>query len=328
MFKTLIATCLLTFSCSSGQLRQVVPKRVYDNATQLSGFYNLKDTLGHVDVNTFYIGNDANPFNCYVYSLEEGMYIKMDSLTITQTQVSANSWSHSFYFYLFNGTDDPIDSYIVTCTNEDLSLQNDEAQNLLIYFPTPYVPSSVFQSNLSRFFEFFTSGSNAYIDYYVGWYFLNIYSNSVEFEVVGNVTANNNLYATLSYYSGVVQCDYNSYLNPNSVDMPYQPLVMYKNGSWQITNRNIYLNITKMPKYVYDQMALVGTFTYVPQDNMNATFGDLFFGIADTPIYFISRLFSFELFGVNLMVAFTGLLTLVLVLCCIRKFGFGQIFGG
>lgn len=70
----------------------------------------------------------------------------------------------------------------------------------------------------------------------------------------------------------------------------------------------------------YNELSQIGVFSYVRDTQYDDTdFHDLLFTIMDTPIYFFSRLFDFQFFGVNLYIALSGLITLAIVVIIIRK---------
>lgn len=77
----------------------------------------------------------------------------------------------------------------------------------------------------------------------------------------------------------------------------------------------------KMTQNEYNRWQSYGVFGYVPQVQPGEyEFDDLFFSLVDTPIYFVYSIFNWKLFGANLFIAFTGLVSFALVLILFRRF--------
>lgn len=316
MIKTLLATIIVTLSCSgTSSLKVATPKRA-NVIQEISGFYCLKDTLGSMDLQSFYFGDTTSPFRYYVYSYDENLFIPMNNMTISQ-QVVSNVW----YLNIVNSNYDESngtlnDQYIVTVNSHDLSAQGNKAKNFYIYVSTPYTVNSQ-TGNYGRFMEFFTNYCNVYMTSYTGWYSFNDVLGD-DYQLLGNFSANNTLYGYLDYVGNTNIL----FQNPERF-YPDRPqgvsYYLYKDGSWQNQNKNVYMQVTMFPKYVYDNMTNHGVFAFIPYDIQVNSFQDFFFSIMDSPVYYLYSLFNFNLFGMNLFFAFCGLITLCIVVIVIKK---------
>lgn len=73
-----------------------------------------------------------------------------------------------------------------------------------------------------------------------------------------------------------------------------------------------------LPKYVRNALESYGIFQYV-NDTPPTTWYEMILSTMDAPIYYLRQLLSFELFGINLFIAFSGLMTLLVVIFVIKK---------
>lgn len=350
MFKTLLLCGLLTFSsglnsyvdksndnCVIGHdnsvsdlsnVRLIRNPYLSDTPYTFFGTFNFKDTFDfdylnqHIveDQYRFVIDADLNKF-CPFYdwqsstSLGDVKYISY----IDFTYYSLIYRSLEVNIYYFTLSDNTLNQYTFTINsnNNNLSSYNDFVR--YFYFSIRNASIVSYDDDVHYIFDFlFSDQPNAYHRLLNGYYSLSTTSitNAVVFN---NISFNNSIcaYCNIKPYVTTGSVDVftfdivdntykiKSYNYPFASDSVTQPL-FYFSGSW-CTTRD------------FSVLGSVGIFGYVPSVTQS-DFKDLLYTIADTPLYFLTSLFNFEMFGVNMFVALTSLLTLVVVIVLIRKF--------
>lgn len=194
--------------------------------------------------------------------------------------------------------------------------------------------SYLIHDDLAKLFNLiFTTDENVYTHNYSGYYSFNngLTSTNNPIAVFGYYIFNQRSYTLMFNYGDGVHGD-----NIHGLYLGYYQVIDETGSNYEgfsieaITlpfnqnttmSSNIYMTNVKMSHKTYLRMQNVGVFAYVRDTSYDNTgFKDLLFGIVDTPVYFVSSLLSFELFGVNLFVALTGLLTICCILLLIKKF--------
>ena len=328
MFKSLIATCLLTFSCSGIKPQQVpqeennemtlnVPMLANSNlGNVLQGGYVMRQECDWDYVvsnySTFVYDFDLTDNNifCYLYNGTYNHYELIDNYLeftcLSQTRnvsfnvsyeygQSAVSWNRGYLY-------------------QDLDNCDTQTKYAYLYFVQPYY---IAEDNVFSLFNYvFVQSGNDYFVNYTGWYTFSEQPNfSSTFYVFGSLMGNNNLYQRMF----VSSTGYISFSNPSD----YEDVVVYNNGGFQKVNnrdviRQVYFTGVLIPSTTYSSLSNMGVFNYVP-NSTQYTFGEMIFNIMDAPIYFLTNLFSFELFGVEFYVAFFSIVSVVLICFVLRK---------
>lgn len=145
--------------------------------------------------------------------------------------------------------------------------------------------------------------------FYTGWFSVN---NSFNYRgadwrthLISNITYNNDLYGRVDFECINNTLDIGFYYGTNT-------------GNYTPTQKHIYFNSVLISEIDYSRLENVGSFNFIPS-SQEYTLSDLFFDIGDTPVVFITGLFSFELFGINFAYAFMSLLTLICIVFIIKK---------
>jgi len=282
---------------------------------QLSGSYCVRevidwDTLYYEYWNTditFEINNDKQ---IYVSAYLGGSYAT-DLITYQMgiTNDHANDLVTFTWTYAYGGSEYSFDMDLYDEFG-NLSLV---AQTMSVYFGEPY---NVTQEQYFYWNCMFTKEGNPYNEVYTGWYtfsnYINVGSLS-SFAVYGNVNVANVLYNHLGYTPNEL---YASYFNATTQINYVQTI--YENDKFNVDTQNVYFTGVMIPRDFKTILTGIGTFGYVPQ-YQQYTFGEMIFNVVDAPIYMLSQLFSFELFGIQFYVAFMGIVTVVLICFVLRK---------
>lgn len=277
----------------------------------LSGGYNFQDYFyldidNPIHVNCYFNNYDDTFFNTVMYFNDNVYYLYELSIIQYQSQVSL-----TFSCVDYNDTT-TLNDFVTSLSNNDNLYDLDvDFADLYFYITNPYILDS---SSYEQFSKIFTNNDNQFVVSYNGYFsFLsgNITPFSERFTILGNIIFNNVIY--YGFRSGQYSIDAISIDYVNSVNSVVVG-VSYKEAP------NIWFNNVKMTKSNYTYLHSIGVFGYVrPTTYDDSTFNDLLFSIMDSPIYMLSRLLNFELFGMNVFIAVSGLLTLALVVVVIRK---------
>ena len=122
--------------------------------------------------------------------------------------------------------------------------------------------------------------------------------------------AGNTLYNYMEAYSSIYVAYWSNTTN-------YTDYIVSSQGDWH-TSRNIYFTDVLISEDFYRFLQNNGTFQYVPTTE-TSDFQDLFFALADTPIYYITTWFNFEILGFNIGVAIVSMMTLLVIVFVIKK---------
>lgn len=348
MFKTIIATCLLTFSCSSGSLKKIeTPKNaLIGNTYVLNSSYTLRDSFDYATFLDNFVGKSLDGVPVFGHTLNivkrtyGDIYVfggisgnnfyetyLFDSLTIscTYSKDTYNDYNFINFDITLNLRDSTMFSSSFDLINDDVTniatlkdvtafyYFEDVFENLVISFDVEYYLTG---DDLLLFDLFFSPNGNRYVQYYNGYYH---YGNGTWYR--NNLTPFNYKYGAYYMFQSYLFDSY-SYSTSNSVVSFYSSnsssyqFNVYNNGTY-INSSNI--NITGLlPQVVRTNLSTVGSFRFV-DDTPNSTWYEMILSVMDAPIYYLKNLLGFELFGIELFVALASLLTLVLVLVVVKK---------
>lgn len=343
MLKEIIATFLLSGSIGAKTLPVTVPVHDVFNETAdidfsispqvVTGVYNFRDVVDIVglrnELNTssyveyFQVDRFVNggmPFerhNCPI-SIENVTYW-LEGFTL---EFERNDLTIYFdYYYPQHYGNELVIGFELNDRN--LSDRGSTAQELIFNIRDGLILSS---NGAKCFDALFTHYDNAYTTTYNGYiHFMNSNTFSYPFTAFGTEIIDTAMYYDLlvpmqpsgTYLNNTIIVQKSNYYTYDFIfyeDVSYQvPLPSY-NRDWLTGNYKMSLTSKR-------NLGYIAYYGYVRDTSFdNATFKDFFFSLVDTPVYFASSLLSFELFGVNLFVALTGLLTLCCILLLIKKF--------
>lgn len=339
MFKTLIATCLLTFSCSSGSLKRTNVNRANEKIYSLHGAYVLRDSFEqHYHDFIYKYGNgtytfsqefatiENNYYKCLFYYNNNYYYGSFDSFTLEVGVYNNSELDVNVDMDMDdNGTSvyiqvPDVDMYDVLTLEDWLTYStNTNSVKYHILYINNYL--RVNEQDFDIFNIFYTGLGNEYNTFYDGYYtFVNNWSNSFYWNAQITTICDNQMHDLLGREGdGNGLKAYSTYFEGNNYDT-----IIYEGGSnntggyYKIKDRTIYLS-GMLPNWLYDKFDTAGTFGYIPKPVESYTFSEFFFSVMDAPIYYLWSLFNFELFGMNLFIALTSMITLCIVIIVIRK---------
>lgn len=316
MFKSLFASLMLATSFGTPNINTVVPKKAVNN-NQLYGAYCFKDFTdirqtfrdyctdvgwditddilwtfnGNADMVLFYNDNYKNYYVASEISIEYSYQDKTLDINISADEdTSREYW---------------------TFVDENNSLGDTDFDELVLYFPNPVYADL----NFTQFVNYwFTQSGNPYVTSYTGWYTFGAspFTNNVDsVSVMGNIIANNNLVNFIGKGATVYTRIYQPYTND------YHDFDLYSSNTWY-GSRSVYFTGVLFPQSAKTEFNKMGVFDYV-QEYEHYEFGQMIFSVVDAPIYMLSQLFSFELFGIQFYVAFMGITTIILICFVLRK---------
>lgn len=336
MLKEIIATFLLSGSIGAKSLPVTTPVHTYkesavvNDTLSIYGVYNLRDLY------TFDLTIYSGVYDIVLEQRGEGTtesptwrqrcpFAYANQTYYRQNYIYQISFDHRYqgevtidmYFYDIYGSDDSVSFTWVD--GEDVDDLGTDIASMFFYCHD----SILLHGDIAKVFdECFTTADNNYTTTYTGYYsFLSTISSLPQNVcVLGNMLFDNTSsfgFTNYGYPSNKLgffrySIEYNAY-SVYLYDLPFDKNV--------ISTNNLMLTSCKMTKTTKTYLESVGFFGYVRDTSYdNVTFKDFFFSLVDTPVYFASSLLSFELFGVNLFIALTGLLTLCCILLLIKKF--------
>lgn len=337
MFKELFASILLSGSIGAKSLPVTTPvhtykeSAVFNNTLSLYGVFNLRQyytfneditpAVYSLVLETRGEGTTESPTWCNLCPFAYATTTYPDRQNYLYQIVFDHRYGTSvtidMYFYDMWGTED-----YVSFTYEDGDTLDDlpnGVDSMFFYCPT----NILLHDDLAKVFdETFTTEDTDYVVSYTGYYsFLaSVSSIPTRICVLGNMLFDNTScfgFTNYGYNTETIaflkySLEYNTYQR-----VPYS-LPFNKNI---VSTGNLMMNGCKMSLNTKLYLEGIGYFGYVRDTSYdNVTFREFFFSIVDTPVYFASSLLSFELFGVNLFIALTGLLTLCCILLLIKKF--------
>lgn len=340
MFSSLFASALLAFSISGKSVRPVtvpctinpiVQKHEFRSQYRILGSYNLRDTYDsdiftEIDGGNYSIvfsDPDVYNYNCLFYF--SGNYGNIQTLNSIDIYVDYDEYIQ----FRFNW------SSVYTRGNFDIvftdGIEIEDISTDVSDLIFNSINQVVLSGNTAKLFDaFFTTEDNVYTTTYSGYYnFSNdlqrinqtfygfgsiVFDNSLN---LGFTNANDGVLGSPTqfylWYQDYNEQDHLYFITARIYGLPLDNDTIY--------SPNILMTGVKMPITSKQTLSNVGVFAYVRDTSFdNATFKDLLFSVMDSPIYMLSRLLSFELFGVSLFVALTGLLTICVILVLIRKF--------
>lgn len=342
MLKEIIATFLLSGSIGAKSLPVTIPVHNYkesavvNDTLTLYGNYNFQNVIG--DVTSYNDGSYDIVFEDIVTSGSQNkelvpihrssshLIYYCDKITLVKDDYYISVTFHVYNHAYASGVDwtyELLSGYdISNFAQSNYDLIFEVRQQYLIHDDLAHIFNAIF-----------TTADNVYTRSYTGYYnFRNGLSNISSYIVVfGYFMFNQSSYTLMFNYGDGIHTD--SY---TALYLSYYQLIDLDGNGYQgysiesfalpfnsnsVISFNIYMTGVKMSNTTYNRLSGVGVFGYVRDTSYdNVTFKDFFFSLVDTPVYFASSLLSFELFGVNLFIALTGLLTLCCILLLIKKF--------
>lgn len=342
MFKEcLLIPCALLSGVRNIQPRYVAPSPTnYSNTSQyVKGIYNLYDVYDLTYLHSYWSDNNFP----YTYSGSfrvdkfptSGMPLYNFSCPISIDNTTYFVEQFTFSYTIGNDIDVSIDYYYLQEQTQTLSFSIETHDSLVNHGVNLHECLFSLRNGTAvdlplalLFNAVFTTQNNEYMTTYKGYYtWVPRSSYSNPFTAFG----------TELYSGAMLQNLYTYHVNAptydtlvlNRADYDNDDLVNYVNYRYtdvvfdtKLENQDTqFLVDWKLSKKSYDRLSTYGIFAYV-RDNTydDADFQDLLFSIMDSPFYMISRMLNWQLFGVNLFVALTGLLTVAVILVLIRKF--------
>lgn len=351
MILELIATGLLAYGVASNSVNRVYGNSNDSNdnhivekldlprnnafSNSVFGAYNWRDEFDWQDIydsmpvnQIFTYEFDASTSNYYVpiwcnvfnqaNSSYSYAYLQKIELSYRDDNTYDDDAVFTLYFYDYDG-----DTYNYTFTL--WSGVPSTQQELIINFRQSYTFNDIYHH---VFDIFFTSDDNTWVTSYNGYYnFANTTTLfNAPFGVYGSIAFNNTI--TFGMSNTFVTQSNSGYANHNVWFDSYDNTTLsygvtryyYPFDRNSVVSSNLLFNNVKMSKTSYNYLGLVGIFSYQRDSSYDDTdFHDLLFGVMDSSLFMLSRLLNFDLFGMNLFVAFSGLLTLAVVIVVIRK---------
>ncbi|MEM4935064.1 MAG: hypothetical protein QXY78_03945 [Thermoplasmata archaeon] len=310
MFFPIIGCFLTLLSPIQSVTPHAAPQQLQQSSNQFFGAYNFREVI-------FEEQPREHPLEYYQFDkIQQGVYEDIMIYHATDNTYEqyhdfiiswdSNNSAWNFTYSIGGGTP----KSVILFYEISFSLQPTPVKNFTIYFPR----YTYLEQEIADVFNFFfTQQPNSYHSYYTGYYTFNNVPSG-RFSLYGNVSANNSLFNLLDYNSTYSDDYINfSYVVDDST-LYYQ---LYKNTTWN-SSRSIYFSSVLLPDNLRAYMEARGVFAYIPQTELS-DFQDLFFTLADTPIYYLTTWFNFELLGFNFGIAIISLLSLLLVLFIVKK---------
>lgn len=335
MIKTLFATALLSFSVGAKSIDH--REAATNNRLTINGCYNFKDVID--DLSSIDDGRYEIVFENYVNNVSQNLQIvpihrSSETSTIwycDSIQFDKSDYNVELTFHVYNyAYSHGVDWIYNFNSGDDISDFSSSSYDLIFEVRQSYV---LLDEETQLFNALFTSEDNIYTISYSGFYSFrnNLSTMNNKFAVFGYSIFNQQTYSFMFNYGDGVHTDTASgiYMSYYSLyDENYSNYEGYAIESFAFPlNRNyvessqILFNNVKMSQTSYQRLASYGAFAYVRDTSYDdADWKDLLFSVVDSPIYMISRLLNFEIFGINLYIALAGLLTIVVIVFCVRKF--------
>lgn len=346
----MLKECLLIPCALLSGVRNILPRQVaatsnvsYDNVvTYVKGVYNFRDSFDLTSLYTFWSSQGGpSSYNTTIrvdkFPPESGqgmpIYTFSTPLSVNNVCYQLETIEFSFtlggslevelgYYYLQSQT------YYITANILDDTSLSQYGVNLQQLMFNLRQPLTMDKPQATLFQTLFTTEDNQYFTRYSGYYtWLPRASFNAPFTAFGTDLYSGDLFYDF-YVNGGQSSPYSTFAMAQS-DLSDDDLVTY--GAYRYSDVVLDSNLaSKESRFLVDwklslqsktNLETYGTFSYVRDTTYDdATFQDLLFSIMDSPFYMISRFLNWQLFGVNLFVAFTGLLTLVVILVLIKHF--------
>lgn len=325
MFKTLFATLMVATSMGTPLITKTEPKNLDQSAVAISGYYNFKDVMHWPQQGgSFYLTKEEEAIEAYIYY--ENVYYQATQIQFFWSMDYPPYYSYHIEANVYDWYDDESSTITITSTNTNEGVEdfiylrnyNIDIQEFIVYFPGRFYYED---SRKETFSTFFTNANNEYISSYTGYFnFMTTYNGS-EIDVRGNFIIDNQLYFELfdRYDSGELWARFYSTDDHGQPINKQRRIFGTANGT-RVTpkDKNIYMNIPKFPESQKEQFEQIGVFQYI-QDHHDTTWYEMILSTMDAPIYYLTSLMNFELFGINLFIAFSSILTLVIIITVIKK---------
>lgn len=323
MVNSLILSGLLLFGVSGAAISPSYTLNVsgiYNYRESFEGLVDLFDSEGQFNFTLTFDStnqkhncplyfNDDNEIEYYISDLNMNLFSPYGGIVLCAVTYNV--------YDIFGNTD----SYTISISSSVL-LDNVGYPATMFYSINSYLLQG---RNAVLFSLIFTKEDNHLVRTYNGYYNFVANSGILPFiEVYGSIVFNDRLWLTMSnsnmdgesHGGAKLQLLYYDVFNYRyDFQEYYYPL----SASELSVSTNLLLNNCKMSVTTYERLSNIGVFSYVNTQTSDTTFKDMIFSIMDAPIYMITRLLSFELFGINLFAALTGLLTIVALFVLIRK---------
>lgn len=317
MLKEIFASILLSTSIATPSSK-VVPLRANEQSqVAINGYYNFKDEMEWPNqYGSFYVKQTTDDIEMYVYYAN--YYNLVNEFKVTYSFQNPPNYLIRIDITYYSEDDDTTRTEVWTSSGTNggytyLSNYSTEFKEMILYFPSTFYYT---ETRNNAFSNFFTTLNNAYITSYNGYFNFALNYSSTDLDLRGTFIIDNNLYyEVLDRDNGNLYGYYYDYVEGNRV-FKYKRIF---GSNVAPKNRNIFMQVSKLPNSQRDMLNQVGVFAYVQPEVQSYTFGEFFFSILDAPIYYLSSLFSFELFGVNMFMALTSLLTLAILVLVIKK---------
>lgn len=329
MFKTLLATLMLSTSFGTPLIKTTPYKA--QNYQNISGSYTLTDTY---DYDTFFKYVPSTQYVSVEITTQSDMYWFGDSVQTSdlyniylQYNYEGNEFFEIF-IYTENSTQARYYAYFdkeEATDLTDLTHIGNFTQTIIENLVISFTSERTISGNAMYLWNFFfTKNGNRYTQYYNGYYHYNLsnwYNPVTNFDyqygayymtdsTIYNCIAQNSpsYLNSVYYYSMYYDTEGHQYVNGGTY--------YYLRGEYQPVSNILITGL--LPKTVRDGLSAEGVFQFV-NDTPPTTWYEMILSTMDAPLYFLTSLFSFELFGINLMLAFSGLLTLLIIIVVIKK---------
>lgn len=330
MFKSLIATALLSFSVGAKSIDHQ-EAATSSQTIYVNGSYNFQQIYDFdnddFDLSDFNIVFDdisdfksySNPISYYDNNTSHFYYL-------SSINFNTNTGDRGLMILTFNIYDVySTDSFSVRIYDGDYVYDVDsDYADMIINFRNTYILTG---DEAKLFNIFFTKEDNDLTTTYNGYYSFNNNISSINnwYFISGAFSFNNRVYNIFTNKGdGVVGSSpyaiCGSYFNIEQQQYYMQSFGLPFDRNY-VSSNNVLMSNAKMSKASYNILTNYGVFAYQHESTYDdADWKDLLFSVVDSPIYMISRLLNFELFGINLYIALAGLLTIVIIVFCVRKF--------
>lgn len=309
MFKTLLASTFLLFNVSSH-----VPVRESSNYVySLYGSYCFRNHMTYEkeslpDEYTYLDYDTVDYYARMTFQLNyDGTYNY--NTVIDNLDIRYDDEYESYILHIYDG-DYTLRLWLTD--DEWLADQYEECYTMILYFPSPF---NVTADGYRLFNTFFTGDGNEWVDRYSGWYTITNPQYTSNIKLNGFFNVDNNIYNEIEFvdhnFTAYYHDEYSyDYYGASKVDV-------IVNSQLKVSSL-LYFDSVLIPSYLDYNFRQVGTFSY-QYTPVEYTFGDMIFSVVDAPIYMLSQLFSFELFGIQFYVGFMGVVTLLLICILVKK---------
>lgn len=321
MIKEILATILFSFSTSTNSFK-AQPRKA--NLEKIGGVYNIRNQIESTYLSNYEGVTTGDIYFDTSHDTEEIKFLDPVRINNQNYYLSSINLSYTalqsriictINVYDSTGTiDDPIQ--FTFSENTSIEILPSYLQNMYFYVRQSMLMNED-QSNL--FNALFTTQENLYTKNYTGYYSFNNQVQTIDENIAmyGNITIGQNMFYTVTGIANSSNLVV-SYYNPTDQIYNVKNLALPFSNNAESTQW--YMQV-KMTEEDYVNWENYGVFGYVPQIRPDTySFEDLFFSLADTPIYFLYSIFNWQLFGANLFIALIGLISFALVLLLFRRF--------